>query len=56
MKMRPRNVSKDNDTDSELLPKYDLQLTGRLVSKACIGWDNNKKIDKYRINVTATIS
>lgn len=33
MKMRPRNVSKDNDTDSELLPKYDLQLTDRLVSK-----------------------
>lgn len=43
MKMRPRNVSKDNDIDFELLPKYDLQLTGRLVSKADIGWENNNK-------------
>lgn len=43
MKMRPRNVSKDNDTDSDLLLKYDLQLTGRLVSKAYKDWDNNKK-------------
>lgn len=43
MKMRPRNVSKDNDTDSELLLKHHLQLTGRLVSRAYIGWDNHKR-------------
>lgn len=56
MKMRPRNVSKDNDTDSELLPKYDLELTGRLASKAYTGCENTKKTNKYRSNVTATAS